>query len=179
MHCPRCQSENYSKYGKTYYGKQRYRCRDCGRQFGENIQPKTMSPHHENRIRDILTQAKVIAVVGHSHKPDRPSYQVAQFLRHVGYNVYAVNPTVKEIDGYPSYSSLFEVPEAIDIVNVFRSQEYLHGIVEDAIAISAKTVWAQLGIYDSVAAQKAKDSGLLTVMDRCIKIDYQQLLMER
>lgn len=179
MHCPNCHSENYSKYGKTDDGKQQYRCRDCGRKFGENSQTKTMSSQNENGIRDILTQANVIAVVGHSHKPDRPSYQVAQFLRHVGYKVYAINPTVKEIDGYPSYGSLFEVPEAVDIVNVFRSQEYLNKIVEDAIAISAKTVWAQLGIYDSVAAEKARDAGLFIVMDRCIKIDYQQLFMDR
>lgn len=179
MHCPSCHSEDYTKYGKTYYGKQRYRCRQCGRQFVEIATQQPVSPKSDNVLRDVLINAKVIAVVGHSNKPNRPSYQVGQFLRNVGYKVYAINPIVKEIDGYPSYGSLFDVPESVDIVNVFRSQEYLNGIVQEAIAIGAKTVWAQLGIYDLVAAQKAQDSGLFMVMDRCIKIDYQKLLIDR
>ena len=179
MKCPRCQSPEYTKYGKTHYGKQRYRCRHCGRQFVEpQTVKKSVQPKTDRDLRDILTHAKVIAVVGHSNKPSRPSYQVAQFLWQVGYQVYAINPTVPKIDGYPSYASLSEVPEAVDIVNVFRSKEYLSGIVDEAIAIGAKTVWAQLEISDRAAAEKAEDSGLLMVMDRCIKIDYQKLLMD-
>lgn len=179
MHCPRCQSQEYTKYGKTHYGKQRYRCRHCGRQFVETqTRKKSVKLKSDPDLREILTNAKVIAVVGHSNKANRPSYQVAQFLRQVGYKVYAINPTVPKIDGYPSYGSLSEVPEAVDIVNVFRSQEYLSGIVEEAIAIRAKTVWAQLGIYDQSAAQQAQESGLFMVMDRCIKIDYQKLFMD-
>ncbi|KMW70033.1 CoA-binding protein [Limnoraphis robusta CS-951] len=126
-------------------------------------------------IAHILTNAKVIAVVGHSDKPSRTSYQIAQFLRRVGYRVYAVNPTVKEIEGECCYASLEEIPERIDIVNVFRRAEFLSEIVSEAIAIQAKTVWGQLGVIDAKAAQTAIDAGLTVVMDRCIKIEYARL----
>ncbi|MBF2005388.1 MAG: CoA-binding protein [Chlorogloeopsis fritschii C42_A2020_084] len=130
---------------------------------------------NDNAMRDVLARAKVIAVVGHSDKPERTSYQIAQFLRGVGYTVYPVNPTVKEIDGQHSYSSLQEIPEAVDIVNIFRRSEYLGEIVDEAIAINAKTVWAQLGISNQQAAQKALDAGLNIVMDACIKVEYLRL----
>lgn len=129
----------------------------------------------DNAMRDVLIQAKVIAVVGHSDKPERTSYRIAQFLREAGYQVYPVNPMVSEIDGQPSYASLKDVPEPVDIVNVFRRSEYLPEIVEDAIAVNAKTVWAQLGVYDQLSAQKALDAGLNVVMDACIKIEYLKL----
>ncbi len=130
---------------------------------------------NDSAMRDVLTHAKVIAVVGHSDKPERTSYQIAQFLRSVGYTVYPVNPTVKEIDGQLSYPSLQEIPEAVDIVNVFRRSEYLSEIVDEAIAVNAKTVWAQLGVSNQQAAQKALDAGLNVVMDACIKVEYLQL----
>lgn len=129
-------------------------------------------------LRQILTDARVIAVVGHSDRPDRVSYQIAQFLRQVGYTVYPVNPVVREIEGQPCYPSLREVPEAIDIVNVFRRSQFLAGVVEEAIAIQAKTVWAQLGIADPVAAQLAQEAGLTMVMDACIKVEYWRLGIE-
>ncbi|MEC4813316.1 MAG: CoA-binding protein [Scytonema sp. PMC 1069.18] len=129
----------------------------------------------DTAIRDILTTAKVIAVVGHSDKPNRTSYQIAQFLRKVGYTVYPVNPQVQEIDGQPSYPSLKEVPSHIDIVNVFRRSDYLSEIVAEAIAINAKTIWAQLGVSDEAAAQKALDAGMNVVMDACIKVEYLRL----
>ncbi len=94
----------------------------------------------DNAMRDVLTNSKVIAVVGHSDKPDRTSYRIAQFLRQVGYKVYPVNPMVSEIDGQPSYASLKVIPETVDIVNVFRRSEYLPEIVDEAIAVNAKTV---------------------------------------
>ncbi len=129
----------------------------------------------DNVMRDVLTNAKVIAVVGHSDKPERTSYRIAQFLQEVGYNVYPVNPLVNEIDGQPSYSSLKDVPEPVDIVNVFRRSEYLSAIVDEAIAVNARTVWAQLGVYDQPSAQKALDAGLNIVMDACIKVEYLRL----
>ncbi len=129
----------------------------------------------DNTMRDVLTNAKVIAVVGHSDKPERTSYRIAQFLREVGYKVYPVNPVVSEIDGQPSYASLKDVPETVDIVNVFRRSEYLPEIVEEAIAVDAKTVWAQLGVYDEASAQKALDAGLNVVMNACIKVEYMRL----
>jgi uncharacterized protein len=129
----------------------------------------------DNALRDVLTQTKVIAVVGYSEKPSRTSYQIAQFLRQVGYIVIPVNPMVREIDGQPSYASLREVPESVDLVNVFRRSEYLGEIVEDAIAIGAKTIWTQLGIYDEPSAQKALEAGLNVVIDACIKVEYNRL----
>jgi hypothetical protein len=129
----------------------------------------------DNALREVLSQAKTIAVVGHSNKRNRTSYQIAQFLRQVGYTIYPVNPLVKEIDGQPSYISLKELPETIDIVNVFRRSEYLSEIVDEAISIRAKTIWVQLGIWNEAAAQKALDARLNVVMDACIKIEYQRL----
>jgi uncharacterized protein len=132
----------------------------------------------DNALREVLTQAKTIAVVGHSDKRDRTSYQIAQFLRQSGYTVYAVNPLIKEIDGQPSYAALQEIPEPVDIVNVFRRSEYLPEIIDEAISINAKTVWAQLGIWHQPSAQKAVDAGLKVVMDACIKIDYLRLRVD-
>ncbi|MDZ7952476.1 CoA-binding protein [Nostoc sp. DedQUE09] len=129
----------------------------------------------DNALCEVLTQAKTIAVVGHSDKRDRTSYQIAQFLRQKSYTVYAVNPLIKEIDGQPSYASLQELPEPVDIVNVFRRSEYLSEIVDEAISINAKTVWTQLGIWHQPSAQKAIDAGLNMVMDACIKIEYLRL----
>ncbi|HEY9749002.1 MAG TPA: CoA-binding protein [Allocoleopsis sp.] len=138
---------------------------------------------NDDAMREVLTHAKVIAVVGHSDKRDRTSYQIAQFLRQVGYTVYPVNPTVREIDGKPCYPSLQAVPEPIDIVNVFRRSEHLPAIVEEAIskatatlnASHAKTIWTQLGVTDDTAAQTALNAGLNIVMNACIKIEYLRL----
>ncbi|MBW4555275.1 MAG: CoA-binding protein [Trichormus sp. ATA11-4-KO1] len=129
----------------------------------------------DNAMRDVLTQAKTIAVVGHSDKSDRTSYQIAQFLRSAGYTVYPVNPLVKVIDNQRCYANLSEITQAVDIVNIFRRSEYLPEIVEAAIAINAKTLWTQLGIVDSASAQTALDAGLNVVMDACIKIEYLRL----
>lgn len=127
-------------------------------------------------LQKLLEQARVIAVVGHSDKPYRTSYDIGHYLRKVGYKVYAVNPTVKEVNGERAYASLADIPEPIDIVNVFRRSEYLPGVVEDAIAVGAKAVWAQLGVEDEAAAQKAEAAGLHMVMDRCIKVDHGMLI---
>ena len=129
----------------------------------------------DNALRQVLTQAKTIAVVGHSDKRDRTSYQIAQFLRTVGYTVYPVNPLVSEIDGQPCYPALRKITQPVDIVNIFRRSEYLPEIIQEAIAINAKTVWAQLGVSDSSSAQKALDAQLNVVMDACIKIEYLRL----
>ncbi|MCL2933333.1 MAG: CoA-binding protein [Trichodesmium sp. MAG_R03] len=126
--------------------------------------------------RDILKNSQIIAVVGHSEKPERTSYQIAQFLREVGYKVYSVNPIVKEIDTLPTYATLQDIPEPVDIVNVFRRSEYLPEIVEAAIAIKTKTIWTQLGVRDWQSANKALDAGLNLAMDICIKVEYLRLL---
>ena len=135
-----------------------------------------MATQNDDAVRELLRHARVIAVVGHSDRPARTSYQIAQFLRRVGYTVYAVNPTIATIDGEKSYPSLADVPEPIDIVDVFRRSEYLSGVVDDSIAAGAKSVWAQLGVYDAEAGRKAEAAGLDIVMDRCIKVEYSRLL---
>lgn len=122
--------------------------------------------------RAILASAKVIAVVGYSDNPSRTSYQIGQFLKDVGYTVYAVNPTIDEIDGETVYATLADVPEPIDIVDVFRRSEYLTSVVDEAIAIGAKAVWAQLGVHDAVAAQKGEENGVAVIMNNCIKVTY-------
>ncbi|OKH31356.1 CoA-binding protein [[Phormidium ambiguum] IAM M-71] len=134
---------------------------------------------NNNTLHDILIQTKIIAVVGHSDNPTRISYQIAQFLRQVGYIVIPVNPMVSEIDGQPCYASLQDVPQSVDLVNVFRRCEYLPEIVSDAIAIDAKTIWAQSGIYDEHSAKKALQAGLNVVMDSCIKVEYNRLNISR
>ena len=129
----------------------------------------------DQAMRDVLAKARVIAVVGHSDRPYRTSYRIAQYLRRAGYTVYPVNPTVTEIDGQPSYPTLADVPESIDIVNVFRRSEYLADVVDQAIAVGAKAVWAQLGVVDETARQKALDAGLDVAMDMCIKVEHRRL----
>jgi uncharacterized protein len=128
-------------------------------------------------IKKLLEEARVIAVVGHSDKPYRTSYSIAQYLRDAGYKVYAVNPTIASVNGEPAYPSLGAVPEPIDIVDVFRRSEYLDEIVDQAIDVRAKAVWSQLGVIDHTAATKAEAAGLKMVMNRCIKVDHAALLL--
>jgi uncharacterized protein len=132
--------------------------------------------HDQTTIRNLLTSARIIAVVGHSDQPYRTSYQIARYLRRVGYTIYPVNPEVATIDGQPCYPSLAAVPEPIDIVNVFRRPEYLAGVVEEAIAVQAKAVWAQVGVESQEAAAIAEVAGLPLVMDMCIKVEHARLL---
>jgi uncharacterized protein len=136
-----------------------------------------MAKLNDDEIKTILNDSKVIAVVGYSDRPSRASYQIAQFLKSRSYTIYPVNPTVSSIDGQPCYPSLKEVPEAVDIVNVFRRSEYLMEVVEAAIAINAKTLWTQLGISDPIAEQKALDAHLNVIVNACIKIEYLRLLV--
>lgn len=130
----------------------------------------------DDTLSRILRETRAIALVGHSPKPQRPSYQIAQFLRSVGYQVYPIHPAVKEIDGHTCYASLAELPVSVDLVNVFRRAEFLPGIVQEAIDISAPTVWAQLDVSHPEAETLATAANLNLVMDRCIKIDYLRLL---
>lgn len=128
---------------------------------------------HQAKERELLEAAKVIAVVGYSSDPSRASYQIGSYLKGVGYTVYPINPTIDEVDGERVYHSLAEVPEPIDIVDVFRRSEFLDGVVDEAIAVKAKAVWAQLGIFDDAAAEKARAAGLDIIMDTCIKVAHQ------
>jgi uncharacterized protein len=129
----------------------------------------------ESKMREVLQQAKTIAVVGHSDNPNRTSYQIAAYLRRQGYKVYAVNPTLSAIDGEKSYASLQDIPEKIDIVNVFRRSEHLGSVVDEAIAAGAKAVWTQLDVIDWEARDKALAAGLDVAMDLCIKVEHSRL----
>ncbi len=129
-------------------------------------------------LRRLLTEAQVIAVVGHSDNPERTSYRIAHYLREAGYTVYPVNPAVDTIDGERSYASLAEVPEPIDIVDVFRRAEHLPGIVQEAIAVGAKAVWGQLGVAHPDALRLADEAGLALVMDRCIKTEHLRVFVD-
>lgn len=128
-------------------------------------------------IARVLTDTRSIALLGASHKPNRPSHEVMQFLLEHGYDVYPVNPglTGQQLLGRTVYADLASVPVAIDMVDVFRQSQYLPDIVEQAIAAGAKTLWTQLGVVDASAAAKAESAGLAVVMDRCPAIELPRL----
>lgn len=130
----------------------------------------------DDEIRRILEQAQHIAVVGHSDKSHRTSYQIAQYLGHAGYTVYPVNPMVESIDGETSYPNLKALPQRPDIVNVFRRSEHLADIVREAVELKPMLIWAQLGVYSDEAAQIAEEAGVALVMDACIKVEHARLL---
>lgn len=128
-----------------------------------------------DHIRTILTDARVIAMVGASDKPDRESYQVMEYLIANGYRVIPVNPTVEQIQGQRSYTSLSAIPEKVDLVDIFRRPDAVPPIVDEAIAIGAPVVWMQLEVINEAAAETARNAGLRVVMDRCIKIEHLRL----
>jgi predicted CoA-binding protein len=126
-------------------------------------------------LRHILTTAKTIAVVGLSDNPERPSHEVAGYLKEEGYRIIPVNPTIAEAMGERAYPSLREIPEPVDVVQIFRRPEDVPPIVEDAIAIGAKVVWMQLGIAHEAAAARARASGLKVVMNACMATVHDSL----
>lgn len=124
-------------------------------------------------IRDLLQRAKTIAVVGLSDSPMRPSYGVSAYMQSHGYRIIPVNPSISEALGEKSYSSLREVPEKIDIVNIFRRPEYVEEIVDQAIELKVPAVWMQEEVIHQKAAQKAEKAGIFVVMDVCILKEHQ------
>lgn len=122
---------------------------------------------------NLLSKAKSIAIVGASDKPSRASYFVATYLLSSSpYKVYFVNPVATEILGQPVYKSLADLPEAPDLVDVFRKHDDLPGVAQEAIDAGAKTLWLQLGSWNEEAAAIAENAGLSVVMDRCVKIEH-------
>jgi len=124
---------------------------------------------------EILNSSRVVAVVGLSSKPERLSYKVASYLKQQGYRIIPVNPTEKEILGEPCYPDLASVPEPIDVVDIFRRSEEVPPIVEEAIKIGAKAVWMQEGVINEEAAARAREAGLMVVMDKCMRKEHQKL----
>ena len=131
----------------------------------------------DDYLRDILGNVRTIAVVGASPRRERPSHRVMAYLQRCGYRTIPVNPNAADgtINGEKVYASLAEVPEAIDMVDVFRRTEAAGGVVEDAIAVGAKAVWMQLGVRDDNAAARAEAAGLEIVMNRCPAIEIPRL----
>jgi len=122
----------------------------------------------EEAIHTILDNCKVIAVIGLSSNPSRPSNNVASYMKSAGYTIVPVNPNEKLVLGQKSYSSLEEIPHEVDLVNIFRRGEEAGVHVDEAIRIGAQAVWLQDGVIDNRAAKRAADAGLIVVMDRCI-----------
>ena len=126
-------------------------------------------------ITEILRSARTIAVVGLSDKPLRPSYGVSGYMQEQGYRIIPVNPLAVEVLGEKAYARLEDVPEHIDIVDIFRRSEYVPAIVESAIRVGASAVWMQEGVVHEEAARKAREAGLTVVMDRCILKEHRRL----
>jgi uncharacterized protein len=122
----------------------------------------------DDPIFEILRSAKTIAVVGLSNRKFRPSYGVAEYLKAVGYRIIPVNPQQTEVLGEKCYPRLEDIPEKVDIVDIFRRSEFVLEIVDSAIRIGARAVWMQEGVVSPAAAEKARQAGLFVAMDLCI-----------
>ena len=133
--------------------------------------------HSDEDLREILEESRVIAMVGESDDHYYTSYQVAQYLKNMGYKVYPVNPTVDTVGDDRSYPSLAEVPEPIDVVDVFRNPVYLDEIVDAALAVGAKTLWAQLDVVsiDQAPERRARAAGMKVVSNRCMRTEHERL----
>ncbi len=131
--------------------------------------------HDPEVIRRVIAGAHTIAVVGASPDPARPSHRVARYLRDAGLRIFPVNPSIGTLLGVPAYPTLADVPEPVDVVDVFRRPEYTVDIARDAVAIKAGTLWLQLGVVNEDAARIAEEGGLDVVMDRCMAIEHRRL----
>lgn len=128
-----------------------------------------------DEIKEILGRSRTVAVVGLSPKPERPSYNVASYLKEQGYRIIPVNPKAETILGEKSYPDLVSLPEPVDVVDIFRRSEEILPIVEQAIEIGAKAVWMQEGVVNEEAARRARQAGLSVVMDKCMLKEHVRL----
>ena len=127
----------------------------------------------EDPIYELLSRVKTIAVVGLSDSPMRPSHGVSAYMQSQGYRIIPVNPQIEEALGEKSYSSLLDVPEKIDLVDVFRRPEYVDEIVEQAIQLKIPALWLQEDVINERAAERARKAGMFVVMDRCILKEHR------
>jgi uncharacterized protein len=125
-------------------------------------------------IKRILEECKAIAVVGLSSNPYRPSYGVARYMQKNGYRIIPVNPAETEVLGEHAYPTLAEIPERVDLVDIFRRSEEAGTHVDEAIRLGMKAVWLQEGVIDQAAADRARTAGLMVVMDRCILKEHMK-----
>ena len=128
------------------------------------------------RIRELLLTVRTIAVLGLSNNPARPSYRVAQAMQGLGYRIVPVRPGQTEVLGEKAYASLSELPQAPDLVDVFRAPEHVPAIVDECIRLGVKALWLQEGVVHAEAAARAAAAGILVVMDRCVWKEHQALL---
>jgi predicted CoA-binding protein len=140
---------------------------------GQQARPAKPSAPVSDPIGDLLNKAKTIAVVGLSNKPLRPSHGVAFYMQQQGYRIIPVNPNIQSVLGERAYPSLKEVPEKIDIVNIFRRPEFVAEVVQQAIALRVPAVWMQEDVIHEQAAEKARQAGIFVVMDRCILKEHR------
>ncbi len=133
-----------------------------------------MSATEAERIADLLKQSKTIAVVGLTDNPLRPSYGVSDYMQSQGYRIIPVNPNVADSLGEKAYASLLDVPEKIDIVNIFRRPEAVPEVVDEAIQLNVPAIWMQEGVVHEAAAEKARQAGIFVVMDKCILMEHMR-----
>ena len=131
----------------------------------------------DDPIRELLANAKTIAVVGLSSDPMRPSFGVSQYMQRKGYRIIPVNPNEKNVLGERAYASLSEVGEKVDLVDIFRRPEFVPEIVDEVIRLKIPALWLQEGVVHHAAAQKARDAGIMVVMDRCILKEHRARAM--
>ncbi|MGA8492800.1 MAG: CoA-binding protein [Terriglobales bacterium] len=124
-------------------------------------------------IADLLKRSRTIAVVGLSNSPLRPSYGVSAYMQSNGYRIIPVNPKIKEALGETAYPSLLDVPEKVDIVNIFRRPEFVDEIVDQAIRLKVPAIWMQEEVINQKAAEKARKAGIFVVMDSCILKEHK------
>ena len=135
-----------------------------------------MPVEDDNLIRNILANAKTIALVGASVKQDRDSNHIGKYLMQQGYTIVPVNPAYDEVLGVKCYPDLQAIPIPVDIVDVFRKKEAVDEIVDQALAIKAKTLWLQIGVINAEAAERAERNGLQVVMNHCIAVEHLRLI---
>lgn len=133
----------------------------------------------DEEIAELLRKAKTVAIVGASDNPERPVYGVSQWLLdNSHFDLFFVNPRLQTLFGHKVYPSIADIPEWVDIVDVFRNVADIPTVLDESIAVKAKSMWLQLGLKDDISANRAVKNGLQVVQNRCIKIDYNSLLLK-
>jgi predicted CoA-binding protein len=127
----------------------------------------------QDQIGELLAKAKIIAVVGLSSDPMRPSFGVSQYMQRKGYRIIPVNPNESSVLGEKAYANLTNIPEIIDMVDVFRRSEFVPALVDEVIRLKVPALWLQEGVVHQAAAMKARDAGIVVVMDRCILKEHR------
>jgi predicted CoA-binding protein len=136
-------------------------------------------PPSDEEIAELLRNTKTVAIVGASDNPERPVYGVSQWLLdNSHFDLFFVNPRLQTLFGHKVYPSIADIPEWVDIVDVFRNVADIPTVLDESIAVKAKSMWLQLGLKDDVSANRAVKNGLQVVQNRCIKIDYNSLLLK-